>query len=154
MKHTRLIHCRKMMACLTALGVAGSGGLHGQQPGPTSSPVSGYVEVFRPSTNQPVAERQARTAQRITARMVGGEAQLLRNFAGLYQEMWHNADGLSPQQVCDALGPKAGNLFVIAGTMANALYQIDPVGVGTMVHVPTGYTATIHDDGTVTVTGP
>ena len=84
--------------------------------------------------------------------MVGGESQLLANFRALYNEVWHNADGLTPQQVCDALGTRAENLFVIAGTMANALYQIDPAGLGVMVSVPAGYSVTIHTDGTVTLT--
>ncbi len=84
--------------------------------------------------------------------MVGGEAQLLQNFRGLYQEVWRNADGLTPQQVCDALGTKAGSLFVIAGTMQRALYDIDPAGIGAMVGVPPGYSATIQADGTVAIT--
>ena len=63
------------------------------------------------------------------------------------------AAGLTPQQVCDALGsPKASNLFVIAGYMQLSLYQIDPAGLGSMVSVPAGYTATINADGTVTIT--
>ena len=100
----------------------------------------------------PLAERQARTAARLSQRLVGGESQLLSNFRALYNEVWHNADGLTPQQVCDALGSRAANLFIIAGTMANALYQIDPAGLGAMVDVPAGYTATINADGTVTLT--
>ncbi len=130
-----------------SLVLAGAGTIHAQ----VSNPVPGYVEAFKPSNNDAVGARQARTAARLSRHMVSGETQLLRSFAGLYQEVWQNADGLTPQQVCDALGTKAGNLFVIAGTMANALYTIDPAGVGAMVNVPSGYTATINADGTVTV---
>ena len=121
-----------------------------QQPAPASSP--GYVEAFRPSPGNALADRQARTGTRLGQRLIAGETQLLANFRGLYNEVWHNADGLTPQQVCDALGTRAGSLFVIAGTMANALYQIDPAGLGSMVNVPAGYTAAIHDDGTVAIT--
>ena len=127
--------------------LAAAGGVHAQSPGPTP----GYVGVFKPSENDSLQARQARTAGRLSRHMVSGETQLLHSFAGMYQEVWQNADGLTPQQVCDALGTKAGSLFVIAGTMANALYTIDPAGVGTMVGVPAGYAVTIHADGTVTL---
>lgn len=133
--------------CVVSTAFVGIGKLCAQE----ASPVTGYVEAFRPSAGDSVAARQARTAARLSQRLVNGEAQLLRSFAGLYQDVWHNADGLTPQQVCDALGPKAGNLFVIAGTMANSLYGIDPAGLGRMVAMPPGYAATIHADGTVTL---
>ena len=122
-----------------------------QTPTPTPAP-TGYVDAFKPSANNTLADRQARVALRLSQRMVGGEAQLLANFRGLYLEVWKNGDGLTPQQVCDALGARAANLFVIAGTMANALYQIDPAGLGSMVSVPPGYAVAIHADGTVAIT--
>ena len=33
-----------------------------------------------------------------------------------------------------------------------ALYQIDPAGLGAMVNVPAGYATAVHADGTVTLT--
>ncbi len=120
-------------------------------PAPTATP-TGYVAAFRAGTDAPLAERQVRTSVRLSQRMIGGESQLLANFRALYNDVWHNTDGLTPQQVCDALGTRAGSLFVIAGTMTNALYQIDPAGLGAMVNMPVGYAATIHADGTVTLT--
>ena len=122
-----------------------------QSPSPAPTP-AGYVAAFRAGADAPLAERQGRTSARLSQRMVGGESQLLANFRALYNDVWRNADGLTPQQVCDALGTRAGSLFVIAGTMANALYQIDPAGLGAMVNVPAGYATTIHADGTVTLT--
>ncbi len=126
---------------------------------PTATPVStpaatpaGYVDAFRVTAAAPLADRQARTVSRLGQRMVIGETQLLMNFRTLYTEVWHNPDGLTPPQVCDALGAKAASLFVIAGTMANALYQIDPAGIGAMVNVPAGWKSTINADGTVTLT--
>ena len=131
----------------SSLFLAASGNGYSQEP--TSTP--GYVETFKASSADSLEVRQARTAARLGRRMVNGEAQLLRSFTTLYQEVWQNADGLTPQQVCDALGTKASSLFVVAGTMANALYTIDPAGLGTMVSVPPGYAATLHADGTVTL---
>lgn len=129
-------------ACCTA---------HAQSSSPSPSP-TGYVDAFRVTAAAPLGDRQAHTSARLSQRMVVGETQLLGNFRALYNDVWHNADGLTPQQVCDALGARAGSLFVIAGTMANALYQIDPAGLGTMVNVPPGYTVAVHADGTVTLT--
>ena len=138
-----------LLFCAAALATAAMPA-HAQLPTPTPTP--GYVDAFKPSASNTLAERQARTVARVGQRMVGGEAQLLQHFRGLYQEVWRNPDGLTPQQVCDGLGTKAGSLFVIAGTLANALYQIDPAGLGNMISVPAGYNATIHADGTVTIT--
>ncbi len=134
-----------LFAASAVVALAGSLCAQGVTPG------TGYVETFKPSASDSVEARQARTAARLGRRLVTGETQLLRSFAGLYQEVWQNADGLTPQQVCDALGNKAGNLFVIAGTMANALSGIDPAGLGSMVGMPPGYAATMHPDGTVTL---
>ena len=144
---------RHSVAATAALFTTVSVPSRAQSPSPVPTPTPmGYVAAFRAGTDAPLAERQARASARLGQRMVGGEAQLLANFRALYNEVWHNAEGLTPQQVCDALGTRAGSLFVIAGTMANALYQIDPVGLGAMINVPAGYTATIHADGTVTLT--
>ena len=135
-----------------SLVLAASSGLRAQSAAAAPSPTPGYVDAFKPSAADSLPTRQARTATRLGRRMVTGETQLLRSFAALYQEVWQNPDGLTPQQVCDALGTRAGSLFVIAGTMANALYQIDPAGLGAMVSPPAGYTMNPHDDGSVTLT--
>ena len=139
--------------CTATLVLAAANNGRSQGPAPMPNPVAttGYVETFKASPADSLEVRQARTAARLGRRLVNGETQLLHSFAALYQEVWQNADGLTPQQVCDALGTKAANLFVVAGTMSNALYTIDPAGLGTMVSVPPGYAATLHADGTVTL---
>ena len=146
---------KRLLATATTL-LAAALPLRAQTPTPTPTvsptPTPGYVAAFQTTASSPLADRQAHTATLLSSRMLVGEAQLLQNFRSLYNAVWHNADGLTPQQVCDALGTKAANLFIIAGTMANALYQIDPVGLGAMVSVPAGYTAAINADGTVTIT--
>ena len=122
-------------------------------PAPTAAPTAtpGYVAAFQTTAASPLAQRQAHTATVLPTRLTTSEAQLLQSFRALYGEVWKNPDGLTPQQVCDALGTKADNLFVIAGTLVNALSQIDPAGLGAMVNLPTGYTVTGNADGTVTV---
>ena len=146
---TRLL----LVTTLTTASILFAPPVHAQTatPTPTATP-TGYVDAFRVTPSAPLAERQSRTATRLGQRMVAGEAQLLMNFRALYNEVWQNADGLTPQQVCDALGNRASALFIIAGTMANALYQIDPAGLGTMIGPPTGWTSSINADGTVTLT--
>ena len=122
-----------------------------QSTEPTPLPPAGYVDAFKASATDSLEVRQARTATRLGRRMVTGETLLLHSFAASYQEVWQNPDGLTPPQVCAALGNKAASLFVVAGTMANALYAIDPAGLGPMINVPAGYTVSLHDDGTVTL---
>ena len=135
----------------TSLVLAASSAGRAQAAEPTPVPPAGYVDAFKASATDSLEIRQARTATRLGRRMVTGETLLLRAFAALYQEVWQNPDGLTPQQVCASLGNKAASLFVVAGTMANALHTIDPAGLGAMVNVPPGYTVSVHDDGTVTL---
>lgn len=140
------------LAVALLLAVPRPGCAQAPTPGPTPAAAPGYVETFRGSTADGTALREARTAARVSQRLVNGEAQLLRSYTALYHEIWQNPDGLTPQQACDSLGTKAGDLFAVAGIMANALSTIDPAGLGTMATPPLGYTVATNPDGTVTVT--
>lgn len=144
----------KTSALLLLAALAAPLPLRAQTPTPTVSPTPapGYVAAFQITAASPLAVRQAQAATLLSQRMVVGSAQLLQNFQTEYKGVWNNPLGLTPQQVCDALGTKAGNLFIIAGYTQLMLSHVNPTGIGTMVSVPAGYAATINADNTVTIT--
>lgn len=65
-----------------------------------------------------------------------------------YQRIWSNDMGLTPQEVCDALGVHAAETFQLAELCKQALNTAKP---GTISLTPP-FTITINPDGTVTLT--
>jgi hypothetical protein len=64
--------------------------------------------------------------------------------------VWNNPNA-TPQQVCDALGTGAANLFALSALLCDLLGGI----TGTTPNpVPAGWTVTANDDGTITLTAP
>lgn len=73
--------------------------------------------------------------------------RLVRDFGTLFQQVWNNQNGLTPQQIFDAFGTDAVQLFVIAGTIQDAVNHIQPSTLNGTPPLP----YVIHQDGTVTV---
>jgi len=48
------------------------------------------------------------------------------NFTRIFQMVWNNRNGLTPQQVCDALGTDAGALFTLAGGLQAVINTAKP----------------------------
>ena len=71
---------------------------------------------------------------------------LLRTFNDQFNSVWNNKD-LTPQQVMDAFGTHASQLFINAQATETFLNTITP---GTITFTPP-YHYTIHEDGNVTV---
>lgn len=77
--------------------------------------------------------------------------QGLRNtYTEIFNSMWNNRQGLTPQEAFDALGTEAGELFKFAGIMLATLEAAKP---GSTDDLPKGDTSkyTINQDGTVSV---
>ena len=75
--------------------------------------------------------------------------EVTATFKNLFQMVWSNPQ-LNPQQVLDAFGKDAAQLFLIASAFQNAVNTVVP---GTINQVPP-YQVTINNDGTVTVGAP
>lgn len=89
----------------------------------------------------------------LKGQVVSSTNQLFRTLQSSYDKnfsaVWANPS-LTPQQVFDAFGTDAAQLFVIAGATATMLNTIVP---NTVVAAPP-YNYTINSDGTVTVGAP
>lgn len=72
--------------------------------------------------------------------------RITQDFKDLFNQVWNHPD-LTPQQVMDAFGADAAQLFILAGGTQNYLNAIVP---GTVTEVPPK-AFVINEDGTVTI---
>src|SRR5208283_3283128 len=73
------------------------------------------------TAQSPVADRQALTLRQLNDRESFQRAQLTDFFRFVMKTFWNNPLGLTPQQVADALGTKAGLAFQTCGLIGQAL---------------------------------
>jgi hypothetical protein len=69
--------------------------------------------------------------------------------------IWANPHGFTPQQVLTALGSNAGLVFALSTLNATTVVEAATIcgkSGPALPGVPTGYTAVVNADGTVTVT--
>ncbi len=90
---------------------------------------------------------QAQLVLQLQAQMNLSFQRLSRDFTNMFSQVWANNDGLTPQQVMDAFGANASQLFLLAGATETYLNTIVP---GTITQSPP-YAFTINQDGTVTI---
>jgi hypothetical protein len=82
-------------------------------------------------------------------------AQMRQSYAAAYKLVWSNSSGLTPQQVCDALGTDAAQLFAGAAKLSELLAMVAPSAASlsnVQLSCPAGYSYTANADGTVTIT--
>jgi hypothetical protein len=104
-----------------------------------------------PAPTLTAAAKQARLLVRVQSLTRSGYAQLKRLQSDGVTLIWHNPDGLTPQQACDALGASAAKLFGYHGTLTTALAAMQQAdGIPIDVALPTN-AFTVNPDGTVTV---
>jgi len=72
---------------------------------------------------------------------------LVKQFTTAYDVVWNNKDGLTPQQVLDAVGTDATQLFIVSGKTQDLVNTVVPNTLPqTALQVPT-----FNQDGTVTL---
>lgn len=69
------------------------------------------------------------------------------SFTRIFNIVWNNRNGLTPQQVCDALATDAGSLFALAGGLQAV---INTAQAGSLTLTPPK-AVTVNSDGTVTI---
>ncbi len=74
---------------------------------------------------------------------------LLSSFKSSFASVWSNPN-LTPQQVMDAFGTDAAQLFVLAGATVTMLNTILPGTLALADYMPP-YSYTVNQDGTVTI---
>ena len=102
---------------------------------------------------QPVltlAQKQGMVKMQIGNAARNLRTQMIAAYNNLYATVWQNPLGLTPQQVCDALGANAADLFIKADILKTAL-NTSVAGTITAT-LPTGATVTLNQNGTVTIT--
>ena len=107
------------------------------------------------NTNQPqqltLEQKQAAVAGAIKRTAAANYQQLVRIQKEGIRTVWNNPQGLTPQQVCDALGADAVKVFDIHGILTDAIVQIaGRDGVAPDVALPKK-TFTRNQDGTITI---
>lgn len=65
--------------------------------------------------------------------------------------IWANAQGLTPQEACDAIGTECAKVFQLHGFLTEAIVKIaSTAGVAPDISLPT-FAFTANEDGTVTI---
>ena len=95
-----------------------------------------------------VEYQQCQVQINIESAMKDLHGRMVFTFNQVMDLVWNNPN-LTPQQVMDAFGPRAAELFQLAGLCQNTIETALP---GTNLLQPT-VVFTINNDGTVTVTG-
>lgn len=110
------------------------------------------MSLLNPEPVEPtLEEKQAQVADRIKRMAATGFRQLSQIQAQGIQTVWNNPRGLTPQQVCDALGTDAGLIFQMHGQLTDAAVAMATAdGLEYTPALPTN-AFTVNEDGTVTV---
>lgn len=95
-------------------------------------------------------QKKERTKIRIARKSYETFQGLVGTYVELKQTVWENPQGLTPQQVFDALGTNGGELFSLSTLLVTTVNTVIP-GTLTDTHP---YEFTINPDGTVTVGNP
>jgi hypothetical protein len=75
---------------------------------------------------------------------------IFSTFKAVYDAIWTNKDGLTPQECFDALGTDAVEMVMVSNAIQTAVNSVVPNSMD--FSVPATWTMTPNQDGTVTVT--
>jgi hypothetical protein len=107
--------------------------------------------IEQPSQGEPtITEKQQRVVSQYKAEMQRLFGQMRATHDRLFREFWQNRSGLTPQQVSDAFGTEAVQVFILGGALKDFLNMIRP---GTVTATPP-FEFTPNADGTVTIGAP
>jgi hypothetical protein len=110
------------------------------------------AKLANPQQNQPTRGQRAKeSADAIKQIAVQSVVQFVNNINQGFQLIWQNQMGLSPQEVCDALGTDARGVFERHAATAQFLVTQAPAIAALLATVPDGYTISYNEDGTVVI---
>lgn len=110
------------------------------------------MSLLTPQNDTPsISERQLQVARSIRSTAISNYNSLCQIQQQGINEVWHNNFGLTPQQVCDALGNEAGAAFILHSKLTNAIIEIAIAGGVTPDVLPPTNNFTVNTDGTVTI---
>ena len=97
-----------------------------------------------------VAQKQELVIRQIEQRAFKTHETLVATYRDLYDRVWENRLGLTPQQVFDGLGTQGVELFKLSQLLVTTVNSATPGSIG----ATQPYDYTINPDGTVTVGDP
>ena len=105
------------------------------------------MSILNPTTELTTAQKQNRAAQAIQSQAANLFANMGRTYEQISNIVFNNPQGLTPQEVLDALGTNAAELLSLSDLLVQTVNAAAP---GT---ITPGYpvTLTANPDGTVTV---
>lgn len=107
----------------------------------------------KPTPQQPTLEQKQKAVE---IRIKKQSVDMLQNIKQIHQQMmqivWQNKQGLTPQQVMDAFGSDAAELFQLSNALLTMLKTVKPDDEYGNTKAPYDYT--INEDGTVTIETP
>ena len=104
-----------------------------------------------PEQQQPTTEqKQTRVNNRIKRLSVDTLNHIKAQHREMMQAVWNNPAGLTPQQVMDAFGSEAAELFQLSDQLLTMLGNVKPDDPY-LAEAEAPYNYTINDDGTVTI---
>ena len=105
----------------------------------------GLLDTIQPAPTK--EELQKACAQYIRGNTFMGVQNLCQVFTDLWERLWSNPDGLTPQEVCDSLGKDASQLFQLAQEVQTMISALNPGAIPMVAP----YKYTINPDGSVTI---
>lgn len=86
--------------------------------------------IVTPPTTPTTQDLQVRAKLKVTRVVDAANLQLYRSYNVAMDTVWRNPDGLTPQQVLDAFGTDAAELFTFAATARNTVNTATPGTIG------------------------
>jgi hypothetical protein len=110
------------------------------------------MTLITDTSSQTAAEQAAAKLRKIADDLF---AEMKKQYVAAYKLVWSNSSGLTPQQVCDAIGTDAATMFAASAKLSELLAMVAPSAASlsnVSLACPTGYAYTSNTDGTVTIT--
>lgn len=94
--------------------------------------------------------KQQIAAQTIVTQLNTMLSKITTGYSAIFDRVWNDPNGLTPQQVCDALATNAGQLFLLASSLKTLVNSAKSNAI--TLTEPNQFT--IDQDGTVTIGDP
>jgi hypothetical protein len=109
------------------------------------------IEIPENPEVTPLTTEEAKTAELFLVKTTINTLLIAfsKNFTTVFESIWANKNGLTPQECFDALGTDAATLLYLAGSLQNAVNTLAPGTIN--ITTPEGFQLVPNQDGTVTV---
>lgn len=103
------------------------------------------IEIYEDSLEGKKSSTSAQISKQITATL----RSLIGQSKGISEQVFNNPLGLTPQQVCDAMGTDAAKVLAAGQAAADMVNALRPNTMA--IQIPQGISVQPNQDGTVTI---